>query len=113
MRERISEIRERVRFRGPADTEQIGCVLLVQPEFFPSSHWVPAPRDLPVRTQSDKKYHLDRGEGARVWQECLAVAAGCHGGQYPPSDETGRVERCPRGDSRLLCVWSLRGVPPG
>jgi putative restriction endonuclease len=29
MRERISEIRERVRFRGPADTEQIGCVLLV------------------------------------------------------------------------------------
>src|SRR5260370_28160615 len=103
MRERISEIRERVRFRGPADTEQIGCVLLVQPEFFPSSHWVPAPRDWPVRTQSDKKYHLDRGEGARVWQECLAVAAGLSRGAVPPAFTT-RVARGARRGGPALCV---------
>ena len=74
MRERISDIRERIRFRGAAPTE-IGCILLVQPVFFPPGQWVEPPRDWPVRTQGHKKYDLMRGEGARVWADCSAVAA--------------------------------------
>lgn len=73
MRERISGIRERIHFRGHAPTD-IGCILLVQPTFFPTGSWVEPPRDWPVRTQADKKYDLDTGEGARVWADCLAAA---------------------------------------
>lgn len=75
MRERISEIRERVRFRGPAGLAEIGCVLIVQPTFFPESRWVDPPSDWPVRTQSEKGYDLSSGEGARVWRECRAMEA--------------------------------------
>jgi putative restriction endonuclease len=74
MRERITGIRERIRFQG-TDAAQIGCVLIVQPTFFPLDTWVTAPSDWPVRTQVDKRYDLTTGEGARVWQECLAAAS--------------------------------------
>jgi putative restriction endonuclease len=74
MRQRIAGIRERMRFRGLAGAAEIGCVLIVQPVFFPLEEWVTAPRDWPVRTQVDKKYDLTHGEGERVWRECLAVA---------------------------------------
>lgn len=73
MRERIQGIRDRIRFRG-ATPGEIGCILLVQPVFFPPEHWVEPPRDWPIRTQTDKKYDLDTGEGARVWADCCAVA---------------------------------------
>ena len=73
MRGRILDIRERIHFRGAAPAE-IGCILLVQPLFFPPPLWVAPPRDWPIRTQAEKKYDLDRGEGARVWADCLAAA---------------------------------------
>lgn len=75
MRSRIESIRQRIRFRGGVTTQEIGCILIVQPVFFPRERWVAAPSDWPVRTQSDKRYDLARGEGARVWEDCLATAA--------------------------------------
>jgi len=75
MRQSIAVIRDRIGYRGVPSTAEIGCILIVQPLFFPPEKWVTAPKDWPVRTQSDKKYDLAVGEGARVWQECLAVAA--------------------------------------
>jgi putative restriction endonuclease len=75
MRARVSTIRERIRYRGGQSASVIGCVLLVQPVFFPPERWVQAPRDWPVRTQVDKKYDLSRDEGARIWAECRAVAS--------------------------------------
>ncbi len=74
MRERIAGIRDRIRFQG-GSSAQIGCVLVVQPTLFPQDRWVPAPRDWPPRTQVDKRYDLSEGEGARVWQDCLAAAS--------------------------------------
>ena len=74
MRQRIAAIRERIRYRGALSTVEIGCILIVQPVFFPPEAWVPAPRDWPVRAQTEKRYDLTAGEGARVWHECLAVA---------------------------------------
>ena len=73
MRMRISGIRERIRYRGVRPAE-IGCILVVQPVFFPPEQWVDPPRDWPVRTQADKKYDLEKGEGARLWADCQNVA---------------------------------------
>src|SRR5262249_22125823 len=74
MRDRIRQIRNRIGYKGSALAE-IGCVLIVQPVFFPPELWVPSPVDWPVRTQSDKRYDLTIAEGARVWEDCLRVAA--------------------------------------
>lgn len=74
MRDRISTIRERIRYRPGSPLQQIGCILIVQPVFFPRDAWVAQPSDWPVRTQSYKRYDLSQGEGARVWSECLANA---------------------------------------
>jgi putative restriction endonuclease len=73
MRTRIAGIRERIHYRGSSPAE-IGCILIVQPVFFPPGQWVDPPRNWPVRTQADKKYEFDKGEGARVWTECVAAA---------------------------------------
>jgi putative restriction endonuclease len=74
MRMRIGGIRDRISFRGFKPLE-IGCILIVQPVFFPPAQCVAPPDDWPERTQADKKYDLTRGEVRRVWDECLATAA--------------------------------------
>ncbi len=42
--------------------------------FLSPEAWVQAPRDWPIHTQTEKRYDLTTGEGARVWHECVAVA---------------------------------------
>lgn len=84
MRERIGAIRERIRFTGPAHAE-IGCILLVQPRFFAEADWIAPPSDWHVRTVSDKRYDLSVGEGARLWNECLARAAAVPVARSTPS----------------------------
>ncbi len=74
MEARLATIRRRIRYVEGPDSALIGCTMLVQPMFFPRERWVEQPRDWRVRTQSDKKYDLDSGDGRRVWQECLATA---------------------------------------
>jgi putative restriction endonuclease len=73
MRDRIHGIRDRIRYRGTKPSE-IGCILIVQPIFFPPDRWIAAPRDWSPRTQTNKRYDLEVGEGARVWNDCLAAA---------------------------------------
>jgi putative restriction endonuclease len=84
LRERISTIRERIRFKGPARAE-LGCILIVQPTFFSESDWVKQPSDWRVRTVSAEKYDLTAGEGARIWAECLARARPPAPAQVSPS----------------------------
>jgi putative restriction endonuclease len=72
LRARLGEIRERIRFKSDDSLPEIGCTLLVHPTFFRREDWVRQPSDWPVRTQNSKKYDLATGEGARIWQECLA-----------------------------------------
>lgn len=74
MRARIGAIRERIRYVPDATLNNIGCILIVQPTFFPPDALVPQPRDWPARTVSSKAYDLSHGEGARVWQACLERA---------------------------------------
>jgi len=75
METRIRTIRDRIRYRGEAPAEQIGCILVVQPVFFPENDWVPQPRDWPARNLTPMRWDLTRGEGERVWSACLARAA--------------------------------------
>jgi putative restriction endonuclease len=74
MEERISTIRERIRYEEGGGPDEIGCVLIAQPVFFPEEGWVRQPSDWPIRTQTEKSYSLVSGEGARVWQQCLGIA---------------------------------------
>ena len=71
MRERISEIRRRMRYVGKERIAEIGCIVIVNVTFFPLGEWVPQPTDWPVRNLRPMRYDLEHGEGARVWAECL------------------------------------------
>jgi putative restriction endonuclease len=70
LRDRLAAIRGRIRFRDEPDAE-IGCILVVEPTFFPRDAWVHQPEDWHARTVSGKGYDLTSGEGARVWAECV------------------------------------------
>ncbi len=74
MQDRVRTIRLRIGYKPPPGPDEIGCALIAEPVFFPEERWVRQPSDWPVRTQTEKRYDLAVGEGARVWQECLAVA---------------------------------------
>lgn len=72
MRARIAAIRERIGFEAHPEAHRIGCITIGSPVFFERDTWIRQPADWPARTVGDKKYDLSVGEGARVWQECMA-----------------------------------------
>ncbi|MFO0454147.1 MAG: HNH endonuclease [Pseudomonadota bacterium] len=72
---RIAAIRERIGYKAPVGPSNIGCILIVQPVFFSPDAWIAQPADWHDRTVRSASYDLTRGEGARVWQECLARVA--------------------------------------
>ncbi len=72
MRSRIAGIRARIRYDERTGSDEIGCIQLVSPTFFPAGAWIPQPTDWQPRTQTPVKYDLEVGEGRRVWQACLA-----------------------------------------
>jgi putative restriction endonuclease len=53
----------------------IGCVAITEPVFFAPDEWVDPPADWKPQTQSLRVYDLQRGEGLRVWRDCLERAA--------------------------------------
>jgi hypothetical protein len=67
MRRRI----ERYRRAGvdPRASYQIGCVILVEPFFWSSRDWIPAPADFSRNIVQGKTYDLRAPTGARLWQE--------------------------------------------
>ena len=70
MRARIGGIRSRIRYDDTTGSNEIGCIQLIGPTFFPPDQWVPQPNDWHVRTQRYVYYDLDAGEGSRVWEAC-------------------------------------------
>lgn len=76
MRERL--VRIRTRFDRNTDPKQdfwIGCILVNQPVFFDERDWVRTPDDFKGAIVQGKTYDLTRGEGQRIWMECLARTA--------------------------------------
>ena len=55
----------------PGQDPEIGCVMIVQPVFFKESEWIPQPRDWKPNTITPTYYDLTKGEGERIWEECL------------------------------------------
>jgi putative restriction endonuclease len=75
MRERIERLR-RARATDVRGDYPIGCLMIAEPVFFDSSDWVEAPSDFHRNIQQGATYDLTRGEGKRVWDECLGRARG-------------------------------------
>jgi putative restriction endonuclease len=70
-------VRYRLRFDRNADAKQdfwMGCVLVNQPVFFAEHDWIRTPDDFKGQVVQGKTYDLTRGEGERIWMECLARA---------------------------------------
>jgi len=101
MQSRISTIRSRIRYDESTGSDQIGCIQLVSPVFFPREEWIPQPADWKPRIQTPVKFDLAVGEGRRVWESCLARVAAA---------QTSALEASPRliapferyGDPRLV-----------
>jgi putative restriction endonuclease len=53
----------------------IGCAAIADPVFFAPDEWVTAPADWAREIVSGRGYDLTRGEGRRIWQDCLERAA--------------------------------------
>ena len=68
----LDEIRIRIaKYRKvAADARQsfsIGCIVLVEPFFFPRDFWIPIPPDFPKNVQQGKSYDATSGTGRAVW----------------------------------------------
>jgi putative restriction endonuclease len=73
MRHRIERLRRDHGGQAAASGDyQIGCLMLTQPVFLQRDAWVRPPSDWPDNVVQGKSYDLSTGDGARVWQECLA-----------------------------------------
>lgn len=71
-------LRFRSRFAMETDPKQdfwIGCILVNQPVFFGESDWVRVPDDFSGPIVQGKTYDLSKGEGERIWIDCLARVA--------------------------------------
>jgi putative restriction endonuclease len=69
MRRRIERYR-----RAPADPRapyQIGCIIVVEPFFWPRADWIPAPEDFSRNIVQGKTYDLASPIGGRLWQQVM------------------------------------------
>ena len=69
LRERIAPLR-----KGGVEWYEdftIGCIILVEPFFWPEELWIPQPEDFAANIVRGKKYDLRSGIGARLWEEVL------------------------------------------
>lgn len=106
MRRRIERYR-----RAPADPRtsyQIGCIILVEPFFWPRVDWILAPSDFSRNIVQGKTYDLRAPAGAQLWQEVMARLRRGRAGQVAEPDEAvlrRRVEvlqRLGQGAFRIL-----------
>ncbi|MBM4418402.1 MAG: HNH endonuclease [Chloroflexi bacterium] len=70
LQDRLARIRADARIEADP-LGQIGCTLIAEASFFPQLEWVPEPSDWRPTTQTGAGYDLTRGEGRRIWEECL------------------------------------------
>jgi putative restriction endonuclease len=56
----------------------IGCLMLVEPCFFPPGQWIPAPASFSPNIVRGKRYDLSTPEGSALWGSVVtAMAASC------------------------------------
>jgi putative restriction endonuclease len=64
---------------------QIGCLMLVEPCFFPPERWIPQPASFSPNIVRGKGYDLTEAEGQAMWDQVVA-AMGASCGPRPGSD---------------------------
>lgn len=70
LRARLAKIQKGARItRDPGG--RIGCCLIAEASFFAPDSQVAAPRDWKPRIVAGARYDLSKGEGVRVWGQCL------------------------------------------
>ena len=74
LEDRLGQIRARNRVAGTPSLE-IACYLLSDPVVFDEADFVALPADWKRTSVRPVRYDLARGEGARVWRQCLDAAA--------------------------------------
>jgi putative restriction endonuclease len=74
LRTRLGLIQDRARIVADAGG-RIGCCLIAEARFFPREGWVRPPAGWSPRTQTGAGLDLSQGDGARLWQACLASAS--------------------------------------
>lgn len=106
MRRRIERYR-----RASADPHaayQIGCIILVEPFFWPQVDWIPAPEDFSPNIVQGKTYDLASPIGSRLWGQVMGrVLAGRGGRVAEPDDAVQRqpvqvMQRLGQGAFRML-----------
>ncbi|MFO7655151.1 MAG: HNH endonuclease [Candidatus Krumholzibacteriia bacterium] len=75
----IQRLRRTAKADGRPGSFEIGCIVLSGCVFFDDADWIRIPRDYARNIVQGKTYELSQGEGARIWSECRAVAAGMRG----------------------------------
>ncbi len=55
----------------PLEDYRIGCLILVEPFFWPESDWIPQPQDWRRNIVRGRRYDLSGGAGYELWQEVL------------------------------------------
>ena len=79
--ESLSAMRRRVeKYIGSSDVQPgrdypVGCLMIAQPVFFPEAKWIEQPNDWSRNIVSGKGYDVEVGEGRRIFEACLAMAA--------------------------------------
>ncbi len=56
-------------------SRMIGCVAITEPVFFAPDEWVAVPSDWSRNIVSGRTENLSRGDGLRMWRECLERAS--------------------------------------
>jgi putative restriction endonuclease len=51
----------------PRESFIIGCIILVEPFFFPRDRWIPIPAEFPKQVQQGKSYDAATGTGRAIW----------------------------------------------
>jgi putative restriction endonuclease len=108
MLNRITKIRRNIQYVGSASVEQIGCILISNPVFFPKEAWIPQPEDWAKNNLTYKRYDLAVGEGKRIWDACLQTAAEI-GLQSSNEHELPQVDDKQPGYGRLSLVRQRLG----
>jgi putative restriction endonuclease len=57
-----------------ASTTNIGCRILVEPVFFPSSAWIDLPASWRKNIVGGKRYSADEADGLRLWEQLQSNA---------------------------------------
>ncbi|MGH7462230.1 MAG: HNH endonuclease, partial [Longimicrobiales bacterium] len=72
-RQTVWERIARLRRERPAWYEDftIGCIILVEPYFWPEELWIPQPADFSPNIVRGRRYELGSGAGAALWREVV------------------------------------------